>query len=255
MNTQPLAVRADELAAPSIPNILAAAVQGGVTKENVDVVRELIAMQREVRAEEARSDFARAFAALQSECGQVKASKSVPDKQGNTKYFYAPYEGIMEKVSPLLSKNQFAVTFDTKITDDNKRVLVKCTLMHASGHERSNEFACRIGSGPPNASEAQSDGAATTYAKRFALCAALNIVVDTDTDARAEGDFITGDQADILQSLCAETGSDESKLLKFAGAESFGTIRESRYNDVLEVLKKKQAQKASSKPSDKDHTW
>lgn len=239
--TQPLATRE-----PSIGQILNSAVSGGITAENVAVVRELIEMQRQMRAEDAQRDFAAAFARLQADCAPVKASKQVPDNSGNVRYSYAPYEEIMRQVSPLLRDNGFAVTFDTDIADG--RVIATCTLMHTSGHSRSNKFACRIGSGPPKSSEAQGDGAATTYAKRFALCAALNIVVETDTDARPEGDTsaITPAQAQSLKDRCMATKpiTDLQKFLKLSGAASFEEIPAGKYAMLDEVLRKREAKSA-----------
>jgi len=228
--------------APSIAHILQAAVQGGVTAENVAVVKELLAMQREVQEHEAKRDFASAFTRLQSACAPVRASKDVPDNSGNIRYSFAPYEEIMRQVAPLLADNGFSVTFDTDIADG--RVIATCTLMHISGHSRSNKFACRIGSGPPKSSEAQGDGAATTYAKRFALCNALNIVVEKDTDAgerdaRHEGAPITASQAADLRALCEEVGADKPKFLAFAGATSFEEVSTSRLADLTDMLNRK----------------
>lgn len=230
--------------APSIAHILAAAVQGGVTAENVAVVKELLTMQRELQAQEAQRDFAKDFAALQADCQPVSASKIVPGNQrGEVRYRYAPYEKIMEEVAPLLKTHGFAITFNTEIVDT--RVKVTCTLIHTSGHTQSNEFSARIGKGPPGSSEAQGDGAATTYAKRFALCNALNIVVDTDTDARNEGDgeCITAEQAADLQTRVESLGDvDMPGFFNFAQATSFSTIPATRYKAVNSMLTQREAQ-------------
>lgn len=224
---------------PSIPQILAAAVQGGITKENVEVVKELVAMQKQMRDEEAQRDFAAAFAKLQAECAPVKASKAVPGNDGTIRYCYAPYEAIMKEVAPLLKTHGFAVTFDTDIVEG--RVIATCTLMHTSGHSKSNKFAARIGSGPPKASEAQSDGAATTYAKRFALCAALNIVVEgIDNDAKGQDlEPITEQESVELQEWCEQTGADKAKFLKFAGVSKFADIPRSKLPELKEILRRR----------------
>jgi hypothetical protein len=240
--SQPLATRE-----PSIGLILSEAIKGGISKENVEVVKELIAMQRQMRAEEAQRDFAAAFAKLQAECAPVKASKQVPDNSGGVRYTYAPYEEVMRQVTPLLREHGFAVTFDTDILDG--RVIATCTLIHIGGHSRSNKFACRIGSGPPKSSEAQGDGAATTYAKRFALCAALNIVVETDSDARNEGDTgtIMPAQAESLKSRCMATKpiTDLQKFLKLSGAASFEEIPVGKYAMLDNVLRGREAKTAA----------
>jgi hypothetical protein len=115
-----------------------------------------------------------------------------------------------------------------------------CTLQHIGGHSKANKFAVRIGSGPPGATETQSDGAASTYAKRGALCDALNIVIDHDDDARAEGGAITQEQAEELARRVNETNSNKEAFLKFAHAKSFAEISESVYPILDDFLRKKE---------------
>lgn len=247
---QPLATRE-----PSIASILSAAVQGGITAQNVDVVSRLLAIRKQERDDQAQRDFAAAFVRLQSETAPVKASKPVLNKDGSPRYTYAPYEEIMAVVSPMLVKHEFAVSFDTQTVEDS--IVATCTLTHVGGHTRSNSFSARRGSGPPSASAAQGDGAAATYAKRFALCQALNIVVDTDTDARAEGNTgtISKAQAESLRARCLATNSDMVRFLKFAGnVETFDEITLAKYGLVDEFLRRKEST-ASTAVGDKEHTW
>jgi hypothetical protein len=108
----------------------------------------------------------------------------------------------------------------------------------------------RVGGGPPGSSEAQGDGAASTYAKRFALCGALNIVIERDTDgapdARKEGAPITDDQALYLRDLAkqiraAKLPFDEEAFLKYAGAPSYEEIGSERFDGLSKSLSKRLA--------------
>lgn len=240
---------------PSTGELLSAVITQGITADSVGVMERLCALREREQARAAERDYAAAFAKLQAECEPVKASKAVPDNAGNIRYTYAPYEEIMRQVSPLLRDHGFAITFDTDIADG--RVIATCTLMHTSGHSRSNKFACRIGSGPPKASEAQGDGAATTYAKRFALCAALNIVVEQDTDAGNEGAAITAEQAQSLKDRCMATKpvTDLFKFLKLAGVEKFEQIPQGKYAMLDDVLKRREAKPSTEPLSKEEHTW
>lgn len=230
---------------PSILSVLSAAVQGGITSENVAVVKELLALRREEEAAQAAKDFAAAFCELQKETPRIRATKAVPDNSGNVRYTFAPYEEIMRQVHPLLAKHGFSVSFDTAF--DDKRVNIVCRLTHKGGHEKTNSFACRIGSGPPKASEAQSDGAATTYAKRFALVAALNITVegmDTDgADPKVEGGPISPELAEKLTSDCLDAGLDLAKVCKWLGVSYFAEIPEGK----VAALTSKIAEKIAAK--------
>lgn len=235
------------LAQSPVEQILRAAVANGVTTENVAVIERLTDLYERLQAKDAEKRFAAAFVLLQSDMPNIQATKSVPDKYGNLKYRFAPYEEIMAQVKPLLQKHGFTVTFSTDF--DDKRVIQSCTLQHIDGHSRTNKFAARIGNGPPGSSEAQGDGAASTYAKRFALCNALNIITgeaDTDgrrDDARAEGEAISEDKVQYLREQVRETKSDEAKFLQFAGVKTYEEITEAIYPQLVRSLSAKAARK------------
>ncbi len=232
-----LAVRPE----PSISNMLQAFIDRGISAENVNAFEKLLELKERIEQRDAEKQFAAAFAALQSEMPSIEASKVVPDKYGNVKFRFAPYEQIMEQIRPLLLKYGFTVSFSMAFADN--RVVQSCTLQHVGGHSRTNQFMARTGDGPPGASPAQADGAASTYAKRFALCNALNIITEIDTDgrpdARNEGEPLPPDKAIYLRELCKEVQADEAAFLKFAGAPSFDSIGSSKFDMLVTALNRK----------------
>lgn len=225
-----------------VAKLIEAVLKNGMTSESVGVVERLVGLYERLEQKEAEKQFAAAFVALQSEMPKVIAERSVPDRNGGTKFVFAAFEDIMRQVQPLLLKHGFTLTFSMDIKED--RVIQNCTLMHVGGHSRTNQFMAKIGSGPPGASGAQADGAASTYAKRFALCNALNIVIERDTDgrddARNEGEPITFEQSQYLKDLVVETNSDEAKFLAFAGAKHYDEIGSTKYQMLVSSLLKKQ---------------
>lgn len=215
-------------------------IAGGLTADSVGVMERLVNLDREMRKDDAARQFNSAFNALQSEMPAVEADRPVPDKLGNTKYLYAPFESIMAQVKPLLLKHGFALSFSMDFRDG--RVIQHCTLSHIGGHSRTNTFMARVGGGPPGSSEAQGDGAASTYAKRFALCGALNIVIERDVDgadARKEGAPVSFEQAETLRELVKEVKADESAFLKYAGAFDYQDIGSARYDALFAALQRK----------------
>lgn len=214
---------------------------GKMTAESVSVVERLVALQEHMLEKQAEQQFAEAFAKLQSDLGTFNANKIVPDKQGNKRYTYLPYEEIMARVTPLLKQNGFSVSFSTDFAE--ARIIQTCTLQHIAGHYRDYKAFVRAGAGPYGATETQADGAAMTYAKRYALCNALNIVVERDTDARNDGAPLSPEQAQTLREMTAESKSDEAAFLRYAGAKTFEEIGSSRYADLFNALQKKLGRK------------
>jgi hypothetical protein len=226
-----------------VVRMLQAVLEKGVTADSVGAVERLVDLYERMAAKEAEKQFAVAFIELRKELPKIFADRTVPDKFGNEKFRFAAYEDIMQAVDPLLLKHGFTVTFSSEIKED--RITQTCILTHIGGHTRTNQFMARIGSGPPGASPTQADGAASTYAKRFALCAALNIVIERDRegveqDARKEGEPISDDKAAYLRELVHETKSNEEAFLKYAGASTYEEIGSVKYDMLVNSLLKKQ---------------
>lgn len=253
MNQQLLKVEPPESAVAvrtgnPIADMLKAVVEKGVTSDNVAAIEKLTELWWKTQERDAEKEFAAAFVELQNEMPNVKAMKPVPNNDGTTRYSYAPYEDIMEQVSPLLKKHGFTVSFSTDFKDT--RLIKTCVLQHTGGHKRENSFAVRVGQGPPKANECQADGAASTYAKRFALCDMLNITIESDGDARTEGTPITPEQASELQHRVKMTNSNEPAFLKFCGVtfagapniEHYKQIRSERYEQADVMLRNKEKQ-------------
>lgn len=223
---------------PSIGLMLESVIKQGITTDNVSALDKLCDLYERMESKRAEREFNAAFANLQSKMPQIAATKPVPNRDGTIRYRFAPFEEIMAQVQPFMTENGFSVSFDTKFGDG--RLAVTCTLRHISGHSQSNEFAVRIGQGPPGSTETQADGAAKTYAKRGALSDCLNIVVDKDEDARLIGKPISIDQAAELRQRVREIGANEEAFLKFAGAAHYEAISEDRLDALDDMLTRKE---------------
>lgn len=223
---------------PNVADMLQAVIEKGVSSENVAAVEQLVKLFEHMEERNAEKAFAQAFVALQAEMPKVNATKVVPNKDGTPRYAFAPFEDIMSQVGPMLQRHGFTVSFSQRY--DAQRLVKICTLQHVGGHKRTSEFAVRI-SAPPGASETQGDGSSATYAKRFALCDCLNIVIaHLDDDARADGGTITAEQASDLRSRLRNVAGNEAAFLNFAGASKFEEISSVKLEMLEEFLAKKE---------------
>lgn len=228
--------------APTVAEMFQAVIEKGVTSENVSAVKEMAQLLREERVFDAEKQFATAFVELQKEMPKVQATEVINGKDGKMRSSFAPFEVIDSQARPICIAHGFTYTFSEAPSQPGKVTKV-CILQHIGGHKREVPYSVRIGSGPPGCSESQSDGSAHSYAKRGALCDALNIVVkgiDRDADPRDEGGFITPEQAKSLQKRVMDTGSDAKAFLKFAQAETFEQIHANRYAELDSNLRRKE---------------
>lgn len=251
--TQPTDNTQLAVAEPSVASMLSKVIEQGVTTENVAALEKLCDLYERMQAKSSEQQFNAAFSQLQSELPQVEATESVPNRDGSVRYKFAPFPKIMEKIQPFLTSHGFSVSFNSRF--DNGRMIVVCSLMHISGHSRTNEFAVRIGQGPPGASETQADGAAKTYAKRGALCDCLNIAIDHDDDARMVGKPIGKALGEDLKARVEACGADEDAFLRFAGAANYESIPDDRFDALDAMLTRKERGKPTPKDEEQEEIW
>lgn len=150
------------------------------------VMRELLDMQKEIMADQAKRDFNAAFLALQSELPVIRRDGKIviPPKDGKAGQStpYATFNAINDVIRPLLRKHGFTLSFSTEPVGE--RLLVR-GLLEGHGHERTTAFPLPAEtSGSKN--NVQVWGSSMSYGKRYCTVALLNIVSaapeDRDTD-------------------------------------------------------------------------
>lgn len=122
-----------------------------------------------------------ALVAFQAEAPTLEKDRTVevPTKKGGTySYSYTPLDSIVEKIGPLLHKNQLAWLAKPSWLE-NVGPTLKYKLVHGPSHEfEEGEMPLILG----EEADAQAMGSAITYMRRYALCSVLNLVADADDD-------------------------------------------------------------------------
>ncbi len=150
----------------------------------VDALERLLAMRREIQAENARNAFFASLKAFQATCPAIPRGREVKNRDGTLRYRYAPLEDIVRAVSPVLRDNGLAYRLNTEVADGH--LVATCFIHHDMGHVESSQFRVPIDRSA-QMNQIQQYGAAGTYAKRYAFCNALGILTaDEDTDAASE---------------------------------------------------------------------
>jgi len=227
---------APHVATPAPISILEAAIRGGVTEANVAVVKELVQMCREQRAEEAKAAFAKAFFQLRKNMPTIHADKEAKNRAGEVTFVYCSEEEIMKMLEPHLMNYGFATLFGQSEKDG--RITVSLTLMHEAGHQETREFTVRAGT--PNAMKdaAMCDtGGATTALRHLTMkWFGLKSRISENQDAHIEGERITADKVQYLRELVKDTNSDEGRFFAFAGVKTYEEVTEGIYPLLVRSL-------------------
>ena len=158
--------------------LLAQGIQQGMS---VDALERLLAMRRELQAEQARSDFFTALAGFQSQIPSIPKSQTarVQSAKGSFSYHYADLAGIQRAIAPQMAAYGLSVTFDT--VQDDGGYSIQAKVHHCAGHTETTTFRVPVDT-TARMNSAQAAGSALTYGRRYALCAALGIVTAEDDD-------------------------------------------------------------------------
>jgi hypothetical protein len=171
--------------------------------------------------EQDRAAWAAAFVAAQAEFPAVPKNKTatIPMKSGGRySYQYADLADILTALQPVLSKHGLAQAQSVEATDG--QVSVTTRIYHSSGHVESfGPVGLRADVG------AQAAGSAITYARRYALCAALGITPDEADDdgalatqqaqARTQAPLDDSKVCPVCAFLCEPVSGASDKLPKW----------------------------------------
>ena len=221
-----LPARVDELpAGASIMQLIAVAlIDERVQPEKME---KLLSIKRDIEKDDAEKAYNENFALMQNELPVIVKDTKIEVK-GQVRSKYAKYSTISKAIRPVLNKYGFRTRANTHI--EGKTVKVMVTIKRGL-HQETTEVAL-----PLDESEyrnvVQNYGATLTFCRRYALCFALDIIVeDQDTDAHFY-ELITESQRKNLESLIEINEMNEasiSKFLEIVKAKSLSDILQKDY--------------------------
>lgn len=166
-------------ASNSAAQMISAAVQRGASLEEL---RELMALEREWRLDQARQAYYQAFAAFKSDAIQILKTKRVTFKtqKGTTDYKHAELSDLVDAVTPGLSRHGLSASWKIK-SQAKDWIVIECTLRHSLGYSESVEMG-----GPPDDSGGknpiQAIASAKTYLERYTLKAICGVAEQGEDD-------------------------------------------------------------------------
>lgn len=171
---------------------------------NPETLRELLAVQKEWEANEARKAFAVALVALKRDLPTVIArDKTVAfeARGGKTSYTHASLAGVMDAITDPLTQHGFSLAWTPTTGKDG--VSVTCKLTHSAGHREE----CTI-SAPPDTSGSKSPAQAVastiTLLQRYTALSLLGIATaDMKEPDGSEDKAPSSDAVDSARNLTA----------------------------------------------------
>ncbi len=217
---------------------------------DLEKLKELRAIEKEWREDQAKQAFNAAFAAFKSEAVKLLRTKTVNDGPLKGKKHVELGE-VVRVATPALSKHAMSISW--KLTKDDKDWMeVTCTLRHKDGHSETVSMGAAPDAGPGR-NAIQARGSAKTYLERYTATAILGLAPEEDDDGmggqRTENDGMDVGEAqswadalnmapnlDALKSVFGDC-YNKAKTAKDEGAKK-------RFTSIYEALKKEFAEGA-----------
>lgn len=185
---------------------------------DIDRAERLWAMQKEVRAEQAKASFIAASSQMQGELPSIPKRGIIKNNSGGIQSHYALWEDVNTEIKPILQKHGFALSF--LVNQQGAAITVTGILSHQDGHRETTELTLAPDkTGSKN--DVQAIGSAVSYGKRYTASALLNITSHgEDDDGGRSGDADKSDEnmakvADFESAILSAI--DEVELQKVGG--------------------------------------
>lgn len=248
--------------APAPTNLLAI-IASAAADPRVDVqkMKELLAIQREIEQAQQSAEFNRALLAAQEEMPRIVKDR----KNENTHSRYATLEKVSTEIDHIARKHGFAMSFGTAQSPLADHYQIVCDLSHSGGHVRRYEIDLKADSvglkGNSNKTEVQGVGSTMSYGRRYlkVMMFDLTIVGEDSDGTKQRGKTIGADDRDVM--ISKDQLGKVIDAIKFCGVtekqfcakyqiEKIPDLPASLFNDAMQACRNHADQRAADNKKD-----
>lgn len=234
-NTQGALQVSDEARPTNLLEVIAQAVANPLI--DVAKMERLLAMHKEIVAEDRRVAFMAALSRIQAKLPQIQKDGRIVVK-GVERSRYAKLEDIDIVIRPLLDEEGFAFSFDSKSLD-GKLFDLSCTLSHREGHSVTKSLLLPMDKSDYR-SDVQSIGSTVSYGKRQLIKMHLNLIErDEDDDGNGGDEPITDEQAKDIHTAIADNKFDLAAFLDYMRVDALKDIKSKDYTRAMNAIETK----------------
>lgn len=176
---EPQSIQAVDPNAPLMVQIMQLSQQD--VKPDVEYIKGLLAIKKEIDADEAKKAYAKAFSLAQADIrGVVKTRKNE-----HTNSMYAGLDDVILMSQNVCSANGFSIAFNEEPIETADHMRLCATVLHKGGHFEKFHYDIPIGragiKGTVNMTAIHAKATSVSYGKRYLLCMIWSIpTIDND---------------------------------------------------------------------------
>lgn len=232
--------RVDQLPVAASPQgnpmmeMLSEAIRAG---QPIEVIREIKALVKEIKDDEARVAFDAAIAAAKDEIKPVVRATNGHNGK------YADLATIADAIDPILSRH--GLTYRHRTAQTTAGLTVTCILSHKLGHREETPLTAPADTSG-NKNNIQALGSTQQYLMRYTLVASIGLATSKDDDGQAAGagEALSEKQAldlnDLIDTVVEEVAGNRpafvKSFLKFMKAERIEAIAAKDYQKAVNAI-------------------
>jgi len=194
---------------------------------NLETLKELLALQKDWEANEARKLFALSFAAVQAKISSVIKTKTNPQTHSK----YADLNDILVSSKPVYTAEGFSVIFYEGDTTAPESVRICADVLHKAGHKETYHYDIPLDGkgiqGNANMTKIHGKSSSVSYARRYLMCMIWNIPTQDD-----DGDAIARPEVKRPEAL-SEKKEAPLENIKNAFAKAQKALGDKRFFQIL----------------------
>lgn len=222
---------------PTIMEIIREMAMSPNARDQVEVMKEMIAMKERVEDRAALQAFGQALHNLQSALHPIVKDTEIVVK-GKVRSRFASFESIDDVVRPLMDQHGFAFQMSETAIEGNMRVFVG-TLIHEQGHEKPLMVRLPLDKSEFR-SEVQSEAATISYARRQLYKLHFNIV-EYDEENPALVEPISEEELKDLNTKIIDTKANLKAFCGYFNVASLKDLKKADLSAAHEMLDQKAA--------------
>lgn len=215
-------------------------------KVNIEKMRQLLDMHREILREQKEQLFNEAMSACQGEIERVATDA----RNSHTNSNYATYAALDRAVRPIYTRHGFGLSFDEADCPKVEHVRVTCLVTHRTGfsrlYHRDMPSDGKGAKGNDVMTKTHAVGSAQQYGMRYLLKGIFNIAIGQDPDdddgngaGGKKVERLSVDQVTVIRDLLQETRSSESHFLAWLKCDRIENIPAHAYQDCKRAIEAK----------------
>jgi len=226
-------------------DMIRAAVEG---KADLQQLKELLAIQKDWEANEARKIFTQSFASAQAKIASVIKTKVNPQTHSK----YADLGDIIVSASRVYTAEGFSVIFYEGVTTVADSIRVCADILHKAGHKETYHYDVPLDGvglkGNANMTKIHGKSSSVSYGRRYLMCMIWNIPTQDDNDGNNGAvEYISEAEGNKIMDMVTEISADLSKFLAYMKVEKLEEISKSDYNKAITALENAKKKKGIKK--------